>query len=140
MCTGLLLVVLAAGLASAAVVPLTTPQFTTAIAEGAWFVEFYAPWCGHCKRLAPVWDELAEALAGEPGMHVAKVDCTAETDLCKVFGIRGFPTLRMIDGAQMYDYRGARSVDALSAFAKAGYLVEPEYPLPSLKELEPKTE
>ena len=40
-----------------------------------WFVKFYAPWCGHCQRLAPTWDELAAETAGK--LNVAKVDCTS---------------------------------------------------------------
>lgn len=40
-----------------------------------WFVEYYAPWCGHCKSLAPHWGKLATALKGR--INIAKVDCDA---------------------------------------------------------------
>ncbi len=40
-------------------------------------IEFYAPWCGHCKKLAPVYDELGEKLREEPGVQVVKMDATA---------------------------------------------------------------
>merc|ERR1712070_999555 len=55
-----------------------------------WFVKFYAPWCGHCKKLAPVWDELA-ADHGE-NVNVAKIDCTDESNrpICSQYGNKGF--------------------------------------------------
>jgi protein disulfide isomerase family A protein 3 len=84
------------------------------------FVEFYAPWCGHCKRLAPTWDELAEKANDEDlGFKVAKVDCTVEKATCGKFGIRGYPTLHFFkDGVQQGDrYGGARTIDALSTHA-----------------------
>jgi thiol-disulfide isomerase/thioredoxin len=40
-------------------------------------VEFYAPWCGHCKKLAPIYDQLAEKLAGVKSVVIAKMDSTA---------------------------------------------------------------
>lgn len=54
-------------------------------------VEFYAPWCGHCKKLAPVFEELAETLKGED-VSIVKMDATAN-DVPTTFEVRGFPTL-----------------------------------------------
>lgn len=52
---------------------LTEETFDRHIEKGNHFVKFYAPWCGHCKRLAPVWDMLAEAYAKEKSVTIAKV-------------------------------------------------------------------
>lgn len=55
-------------------------------------VKFYAPWCGHCKKLVPIWDELAEKVKDMPDLIIAKFDATAnEAD---GVDIRGYPTLK----------------------------------------------
>merc|ERR1712240_813508 len=54
-------------------------------------VEFYAPWCGHCKKLAPVYDELGEKMANE-AVEIVKMDATAN-DVPSTFEVRGFPTI-----------------------------------------------
>ncbi|KAF4521665.1 hypothetical protein B566_EDAN006252 [Ephemera danica] len=54
-------------------------------------IEFYAPWCGHCKKLAPIFDELGEKLKGED-VSIVKMDATAN-DVPSNFEVRGFPTL-----------------------------------------------
>lgn len=57
-------------------------------------VEFFAPWCGHCKKLAPVYEELASSLDfAKDRISIAKVDADAEKDLGKRFGVQGFPTV-----------------------------------------------
>ena len=58
-------------------------SFQDALKKGAHFVMFFAPWCGHCKRLAPIWDKLAEDyIKDEKDVVIGKVDCTKETSLC----------------------------------------------------------
>ena len=54
-------------------------------------VEFYAPWCGHCKKLTPIFEEIAETLKGED-VAIVKMDATAN-DVPASFEVRGFPTL-----------------------------------------------
>jgi len=64
--------------ASASVVEINdSEEFkATVVKEELWLVKFYAPWCGHCKRLAPILDEVAEATSPEIA-RFAKVDCDA---------------------------------------------------------------
>lgn len=83
------------------------------------FVEFYAPWCGHCKKLAPIWKDLADSLVGK-NIVIAKMDSTAN-DLPPDagFAIQGFPTLKLFKAktGQMIDYEaGDRSLESLVEF------------------------
>lgn len=84
-----------------------------------WFVEFYAPWCGHCKNLAPEWERLAKELKGE--VKVAKVDATVEKQLASEYGVQGFPTLIWFPagkkGNNHETYQGARDATAMKDFA-----------------------
>merc|ERR1712184_125504 len=82
------------------------------------FVEFYAPWCGHCKSLAPVWDKLGEAFADRDDIVIAKSDATAnEFDGVEV---SGFPTLKYFPKGErkIVDYSGGRDFDSLKKFVE----------------------
>jgi protein disulfide-isomerase-like protein len=81
------------------------------------FVKFFAPWCGHCVSLAPVWEDLSRELAKE--VSVAKVDCTVETGVCSKEGVEGYPTLIFYDNAGRGSrYEGSRSPEAMRLFAR----------------------
>merc|ERR1712018_102942 len=82
------------------------------------FVEFYAPWCGHCKSLAPIWDQLGEAFADRDDIVIAKSDATAnEFDGVEV---SGFPTLKYFPKGErkIVDYSGGRDFDSLKKFVE----------------------
>lgn len=57
-------------------------------------IDFYASWCGPCKMMAPIMDELAAEYEGK--VHIYKVDTEAEEELAQVFGIRSIPTILFI--------------------------------------------
>lgn len=82
-------------------------------------VEFFAPWCGHCKNLAPVWEELALTFEkNKDQIQIAKVDADAEKSLGKRFGVQGFPTLKYFDGKSETpeDYKSGRDLESLTDF------------------------
>merc|ERR1712136_10971 len=83
-------------------------------------VEFYAPWCGHCKSLAPIWDELGAKYKDHENIIIAKMDATAnELEQVKV---HSFPTIKyfpMGEGAAAVDFNGQRTLDGFSKFLDA---------------------
>lgn len=102
-----------------AVVSLTGDSFKHGIETGVSFVKFFAPWCGHCKRLAPIWEELGKKFFGKENVIIAKVDCTLDVskDLCNEQEVDGFPSLYLYrDGQKVYEYNGGRNLDDLYDF------------------------
>jgi len=79
------------------------------------FVEFYAPWCGHCKSLAPVWEKLATVFKNEPSVVIANVDADKYKDIAGQYGVSGFPTLKFFgaDSKEGKPYNGGRDLAEL---------------------------
>jgi len=74
-------------------------------------VEFYAPWCGHCKSLEPTYNKVGKTFANEKNCVVAKVDADHEKELGTRFGISGFPTIKFFpkNNKAGEEYNGGRS-------------------------------
>lgn len=83
------------------------------------FIEFYAPWCGHCKKLAPEYEVVATAFKRfATKATIAKVDCDSHRELCSRFGVTGYPTLKWFpkDNKAGQDYDRPRVASDLVAF------------------------
>jgi len=87
-------------------------------------VEFYAPWCGHCKNLAPAYDLVGESFSKQKDVVIAKVDADSHKDLGSRYGVSGFPTLKWFPAGSSTpeDYNGGRTAEDIITFinGKAG--------------------
>jgi protein disulfide-isomerase A1 len=103
--------------AASNVTQLTEATFNDFIKENDLVLaEFFAPWCGHCKALAPEYEEAATLLK-EKNIQLIKVDCTEEADLCKTHGVEGYPTLKVFRGPESVSpYSGQRKAAAITSY------------------------
>jgi protein disulfide-isomerase A6 len=105
------------------VLALTDSTFDSTIygSKDIWMVEFYAPWCGHCKALEPEWNQAAADLKGK--VRFAKVDATENESLARRFGVQGYPTIKYFDYGKKSSpsdakpFEGGRDAAAIKAFA-----------------------
>lgn len=81
-------------------------------AEKVWFLLFYAPWCGHCQTLEPKYVTIAKELKEEKGIGIGAVDCNeiANQELCKKYGVRGYPVMKAMVGGKPKPYHGMREI------------------------------
>jgi len=119
----LLLGLLAAVVVGDDVLELVDSDFDSTLAGlDTALVMFYAPWCGHCKRLKPEFEKAAgDLLANDPPVTLAKVDCTeGGKDTCGRFEVRGYPTLKIFRGGELSnDYNGPREAAGIAKYMKA---------------------
>ncbi|KAF8968140.1 protein disulfide isomerase [Flammula alnicola] len=115
-----LLSALVAGASASNVLDLGPDNFDSVIGKGKpALVEFFAPWCGHCKNLAPVYEQLADVYAhAKDKVIIAKIDADGEgKPLGKKYGVTGYPTLKWFDGDGNDDkYTDGRDLESLTSF------------------------
>jgi len=103
------------------VVELTDANFKKKVVfekELGWLVEFYAPWCGHCKSLAGPWADAASQLKGK--MMLGALDATQHSSTAQEYGVQGYPTIKYFapGSSEPEDYNGGRTAGDIVKWAE----------------------
>ncbi|KAH6826470.1 thioredoxin family protein [Perilla frutescens var. hirtella] len=121
-CFAALTLLLAASAYADDVVVLTEENFDKEVGHdrGA-LVEFYAPWCGHCKKLAPEFEKLGASFKKAKSVLIGKVDCDEHKSICSKYGVSGYPTIQWFPKGSLEPkkYEGARTSEALAEFVNS---------------------
>jgi len=83
------------------------------VSEGKKVILFYTDWCGHCKKLKPVWDKAAEQVNKEE-KRMLKVNCDGDVDVSN-YDIKGYPTILIFEDGEHKEYNGERTLEDLLA-------------------------
>mmetsp|Transcript_20276 Transcript_20276/g.24582 ORF Transcript_20276/g.24582 Transcript_20276/m.24582 type:complete len:210 (-) Transcript_20276:861-1490(-) len=104
-------------------------QASSGATTGHHFVKFYAPWCGHCKKLEPTWEALDKELEelNDLAVVIGKVDATKNANLAKLYEVKGYPTLLMFSQGKLISYKGPRDLPSLLEFCRGGFKEEGKY-------------
>lgn len=118
---------------SSDVVELTDSNFDKQVLDSkdVWLVEFYAPWCGHCQKLKPVWESVASELKDK--VKVGALDATVHQSQANKYEIKGFPTIKVFVNGEVEDYMGGRSKEDIVQFALAK--LDDNAPVPELVQI-----
>ncbi|KAH3759333.1 chamberlinius hualienesis protein disulfide isomerase 2 [Pelomyxa schiedti] len=102
------------------VLKLNAANFDATIQKDFVLVKFFAPWCGHCKHLAPEFAKAATIMKNDdPAPILAEVDCTVESELASRFQVQGYPTLKIFRNGQETPYNGPREADGIVRFVRS---------------------
>jgi protein disulfide-isomerase-like protein len=104
------------------VIVLNSENWQEMISEGPILVKFFAPWCGHCKALAPTWKSLASKYLDI--FAVAKLDCTLYPEICVNQGVVAYPTIKLFIEGKDYLFKGVRDIKAFANFVENTMLEE----------------
>jgi len=115
------------------VVELTDANFEKLVlkSDDLWLVEFFAPWCGHCKNLEPHWKKAASELKGK--VKLGALDATVHQVMASRYGVQGYPTIKFFQKGEIGEYDGGRTASDIVSWANDKAAVNIE--APEVKEL-----
>eukprot|EP00658_Telonema_sp_P-2_P028405 TRINITY_DN2176_c0_g3_i1.p1 TRINITY_DN2176_c0_g3~~TRINITY_DN2176_c0_g3_i1.p1 ORF type:complete len:408 (-),score=134.22 TRINITY_DN2176_c0_g3_i1:154-1377(-) len=116
----LVLCCLFAGVLGSDVLPATADNFESLVKQHPHVLaQFSAPWCGHCKNLAPEFESAATTLkTADPPVALIQIDATVDKALAEKYDVKGFPTLRWIHSGEAAEFTGGRDAASIVAWCK----------------------